>query len=83
MCINVSYLSLAETEDDVINISTVIDYSRVVFNRWRMRHFTVAVQEVHTAGICLGQAQRGRTTDDCIKKQIFPSEISGWSDQVF
>lgn len=37
----------------------------------------------HTAGICLGQAQRGRTTDDCIKKQIFPSEISGWSDQVF
>lgn len=45
MCINVSYLSSAETEDDVINISTVIDYSRVVFNRWRMRHFTVAVQE--------------------------------------
>lgn len=43
--LNVSYLSSAETEDDVINISTVIDYSRVVFNRWRMRHFTVAVQE--------------------------------------
>jgi len=45
MCINVSYLSSAETEDYVINISTMIDYSRVVFNRWRMRHFTVAVQE--------------------------------------
>lgn len=32
MCINVSYLSSAETEDNVINISTMIDYSRVVFN---------------------------------------------------
>lgn len=42
-----SYLGWAETEDNVINIFTVIDYSRVVFNRSRMRHFTVAVQE-HT-----------------------------------
>lgn len=37
----------------------------------------------HTAGICLGVAYPGGRSDDCIKKQIFPSENSGWPDQVF
>ena len=37
----------------------------------------------HTAGICLGVAYPGGGSDDCIKKQIFPSENSGWPDQVF
>lgn len=37
----------------------------------------------HTAGICLGMAYPGGRSDDCIKKQIFPSESSGWPDQVF
>lgn len=37
----------------------------------------------HTAGICLGVAYPGGRSDDCIKKQIFPSENSGRPDQVF
>lgn len=37
----------------------------------------------HTAGICLAMADPGGRSDDCIKKQIFPSENSGWPDQVF
>lgn len=38
----------------------------------------------HTAGICLGgRADPGGKSDDCIKKQIFPSESSGGPDQVF
>lgn len=36
----------------------------------------------HTAGICLGVAYPGGRSDDCIKKQIFPSESSGKPDQV-
>lgn len=37
----------------------------------------------HTAGICLGVAYPGGRSDNCIKKQIFPSEHSGRPDQVF
>lgn len=37
----------------------------------------------HTAGICLGVAYPGGRSDDCIKKQIFPSENSRRLDQVF
>lgn len=36
----------------------------------------------HTAGICLGVAYPGGRSDDCIKKQIFPSESSRKPDQV-
>lgn len=54
------------------------------FKRMVIREFLSSVRFwSHTAGICLGVAYPGGRSDDCIKKQIFPSESSGWPDQMF